>query len=134
MSQPRPSRHPVRDKILALPENADRAQGIARLRATAVRDAVQNSSAHNADGVIAVTTPSGQTVNIERVELSPDNAEMAYVDVYLPGHNGEPQYRVINPPTLVEDRKGSITVGDTQYREDPLTALAEAISRGGPAR
>lgn len=136
MTRPRPA-HPVRDDILALPVGPERAREAARLRATAARDAVRDSRSRDAEGVVTVTTAPGRTVRIQRVELSSTSAETAYVDVYLEGaaQGDEPDFRVINPPTLVADRSGSIIVNGVAYREDPLQALAEVItSYGGAAR
>lgn len=143
MTRPASSRrrppHPVRDQILAVPPGAeDRAERIAQLRAEAARSAVQTARTLDENGVVQITTAAGQTVLIERIELSPEDAEMAYVDVYLAGQpeGGDVHFRVINPPTLVEDRTGSIELaGVGRFREDPLLALAEAIAaNGGAAR
>lgn len=139
MSQPspRPTRQPVRDAILAVPPGAARARTVAQLRATAVRDAVRDSAARGSDGVVTATTTAGRTVRIQRVNLSPESAETAWVDVYLEGQteNGDAHFRVINPPTLVEDRNGSIIVNGVRHREDPLLALAEVVAGyGGAAR
>lgn len=139
MSQPapRPNRQPVRDAIRAVPDGAERARTVARLRATAVRNAIRDSTARDAGGVVTVTTAAGHTVRIQRVELSPESADTAWVDVYLEGQteDGEAHFRVINPPTLVEDRGGEIIVNGVRHREDPLLALAEVLAgHGGAAR
>lgn len=137
MSQPspRPTRQPVRDAILAVPPGAARARTVAQLRATAVRDAVRDSTARDNNDVVTATTAAGRTVRIQRVELSPESAETAWVDVYLEGQTetGEAHFRVINPPTLVEDRGGEIIVNGVRHREDPLLALAEVLAGHGGA-
>jgi hypothetical protein len=44
-------------------------------------------------------------------------------------------YRIVNPPTLVEDPAGDVIGGDgRRYRHDPLAAVAEVIGSLGGAR
>lgn len=137
MTRPEPrSKHPVRDKIRALPANAsDRARKVARLRSNAVRDAVENAPTRDDEGIVQAVAPSGQNVRIERIELSPESAETAYIDVYLAGQpeSGDVHYRIINPPTLVPDRAGPVDIGGVRYREDPLAAIAHVIASNGGA-
>lgn len=39
----------------------------------------------------------------------------------------EDDFRIFNPPTLVQDPRGDVEVRGKQYREDPLAAVARVI-------
>jgi hypothetical protein len=70
-------------------------------------------------------TPAGE-VRIEALGLSDGDGHVV-VEIYVGDpENGDPHFRVINPPTMVKDPDGS-------YREDPLAALAQVISDHGGA-
>jgi hypothetical protein len=43
--------------------------------------------------------------------------------------SGDSDIVVVNPPTLVRDPSGDIEVAGRMYREDPLAALAEVLTR-----
>lgn len=72
----------------------------------------------------AVTTAHG-TVRIGKVTSDGD-----HVDVWLTGAppDGEPSYRIVNPPLLAED-----LAAPTGYREDPMLALAQVLAANGGA-
>lgn len=57
------------------------------------------------------------------------------VEVWVGGdtENGDPHFRVVNPPQLVEDPQGPVEVRGRRYREDPVAALAEAVAANGGA-
>ncbi len=81
----------------------------------------------NGDQPYVRTTPTGE-VRIEALSLSEvDGTGVLEISVGDP-ENGDPRFRVVNPPTLVRDPDGS-------FREDPLAALAQVIGEhGGSAR
>lgn len=64
-----------------------------------------------------------------------DGEGNAWVEVYAQGdvEAGDPHFRIVNPPTLVEDPQGPVELDGRRYREDPLAALAEVIGRHGGA-
>lgn len=74
---------------------------------------------------------------MERVEMRHDPASgVAYLDVYLGGEpeGGQAHFRVVNPPTLVQDPEGTRVVRGVRFRVDPLAALAEAVADNGGAQ
>lgn len=84
-------------------------------------------------GPLTVKTSDGE-VSFESVAVATDENGVEYLEVYLRGEpeNGDPHFRVYNPPTLVPDPNGPITGrGGRKYREDPVLAVAEIISRNG---
>lgn len=115
-------------------EDADRQIG--QLRAQACADAWSAHPGRNVDGHLSVPVRAGGTVRFAAVEVSEGDGATS-VEVHLDGEvvGGDPHFRIINPPMLVEDPDGGIEVGGFRYREDPLAALAEVIARhGGGAR
>jgi hypothetical protein len=74
-------------------------------------------------------------VTLERVEVSQDG-DLTTLDVWVGGEteNGDPHFRVVNPPLLVEDPSGDVTINGRRFRRDPLAALAEAIGQNGGAQ
>lgn len=72
-------------------------------------------------------TPAGE-VRIQALSvLELDGHEVLDVTVGDPT-NGDPHFRVVNPPTVIREPDGS-------YREDPLAAVAQVIGEhGGAAR
>jgi hypothetical protein len=81
----------------------------------------------NGDQPYLRATPAGE-VRIRALRLVEIGGhEVLEVTVGEPS-NGDPSFRVVNPPTLVKEPDGS-------YREDPLAALAQVIGEhGGAAR
>ncbi len=92
------------------------------------------AAAGSADGeTLAVTTPSGAEVHIDALATFEDGAR-SRVEVRLAGAvGGDPNFVVVNPPTLVPDPLGDIPINGVMYREDPLRALAQAIADNGGA-
>lgn len=43
--------------------------------------------------------------------------------------DGDPHYRIFNPPLLAEDPAGPVVVDGRRYRLDPVMAVAEVIAR-----
>jgi hypothetical protein len=88
-----------------------------------------------ADGQIyAATVPEGE-VKIQQVTSHSDGLGAWWVDVWLAGAilDGEPGFRIYNPPLLVPDPNGDVDVSGTMYRMDPMLALAQAIGANGGA-
>jgi hypothetical protein len=73
---------------------------------------------------VTVSTPAGPVV-ITRLELAPDGQT---VEVWVGDpENGDPHFRVVNPPTLVRGEHGALV-------ESPLAAVAQAIADQGGAQ
>jgi hypothetical protein len=85
-------------------------------------------------GRFSVRTRFGE-VEIQSIRTATDSAGVEFLEVYLAGQpeNGDPHWRIYNPPTAVIDPQGDITGnGGRRLREDPILAVAEAIAgRGG---
>lgn len=88
-----------------------------------------------ADGATYVATVPQGTVSISKVTSHTDGLGAWWVDVWLAGapEDGEPSYRIYNPPLLVEDPEGTENVGGVLYRLDPMAALAQVIGLNGGA-
>lgn len=83
-----------------------------------------------------IRTSRGEVV-LDRVERRTDpTTGVDYVEVRLAGQTqgGDPLFRVVNPPLLVEDPEGPVEARGRRWREDPLAALAEVIGRNGGAQ
>lgn len=80
-------------------------------------------------------TPRGQ-VELIRVEECLEANGLICLDVWVGGEteSGDPHFRVVNPPLLVEDPAGGQEVRGRSFREDPLAALAQAIGEHGGAQ
>lgn len=78
-----------------------------------------------AEGIpVTVSTPAGSVV-IHRLELAEDGIT---VEVYVGDpENGDPHFRIVNPPTLIRGPKGAL-------EESPLAAVAQAIADQGGAQ
>lgn len=83
---------------------------------------------------MTVQTSRGDVV-LEDVAYRWDpESEVAYLEVTVGGPaGGDPHYRVVNPPQLVEDPDGDVELRGRRWRVDPLAALAEVIGRNGGA-
>lgn len=104
-----------------------------RARARAVRRAFEAAGLPPGD-VLAVTVPDGREVQIEALSVTEDGARSS-VEVRLAGstEGGDPNFVIVNPPTLVPDPMGDKVIRGMRYREDPLRALAQAIADNGGA-
>ncbi len=87
---------------------------------------------HGQGAAYARMTKAGE-VQIRRVRTFVDEDGMTVVEVHVNGpvDGGDPHFRVINPPGLVEDPAGDVALGNRRYRADPLAALAEVIGQHG---
>lgn len=97
----------------------------------------------NPRGELTLRTSRGD-VSIASVTFG-DTDDVTYVDVLTTGvtENDDPHFRIINPPSMVDDPGGDVVVTKTmpdgrvvtrRFREDPLTAIAEAVASQGGAR
>jgi hypothetical protein len=68
-------------------------------------------------------------VQFQTVTQKTDADDVDYIEVYLKGQteNGDPHFKIWNPPLMVRNLDGSLT-------EDPLQALAEVVARHGGRR
>lgn len=99
-----------------------------RARAAQVMAAVRAQAA----GPISIMTRFGE-VQFEAVAQKTDADGRDYIDIRLRGQteSGDPHFRVYYPPLFVPDLLGPVEQHGQRYREDPLTALAEVVARGG---
>lgn len=95
-----------------------------------VADAWENSNAKNHDGFY-LTVVRGTEIRLGHIEYgSDDTAE--WVDVWLGRKVGGPAFRIVQPPLLVSDPRGEVTIEDSagrpqRFRHDPVQAVAESI-------
>ncbi len=104
-----------------------------KARGDAVAAAVrEHRKAHGKDAPYARITRAGE-VQIEDVKTFVDPDGMTIVEVFVAGPTagGDPHFRIINPPALVEDPAGPEVRGQRRFRTDPLAALAEVIGQHG---
>lgn len=80
-------------------------------------------------GAGAHPTPYGE-VRIASAVVTDDT-----VEVWLEGDTtgGEPHFRIVNPPLLVEDAAGDVLLAHGRFRHDPVAALAYVIGSLGGA-
>lgn len=115
----------------------DRARAQANERAAIVSEGWDNFHGKNSRGGASFTV-GGTVVNIAGIEFSPSTEDSpACVHVWTGKKRGSPQYRLVNPPILVEDSNGEVELVEesrkgkfvtTRYREDPVKAVVEAIA------
>jgi hypothetical protein len=84
------------------------------------------------DGPTTVGTPDG---DVEIIRLrSIDDGPRSRVEVMVSGPaGGDPDFVIVNPPTLVQDPNGTIVSRGMTFREDPLAAVAQVIAQNGGA-
>lgn len=118
----REPRNSLRDRLRRVARDSDiepreRVRRVARQRAKAVAEAWTERQAETPRVVVA-GVPMGHVAEID-----------GGVEVWLGPQRGAPDFRIFNPPTLVTDPAGDISIEHRteRYREDPLAALAEAI-------
>lgn len=105
-----------------------RARKVAQIRSSAVAEAFENHSGKSDAGAVTVHTRWGEVV-ISALRCV-EGDQSAWVEVWIGGATtGEPQYRIVNPPTLLEHYLGTIDLHGRTYVEDPLGAVAEVIAR-----
>lgn len=98
-----------------------------RQRAQAVRDALTSRG----PGPHTFHTPDGTVIfKSARVVTAAGGADVVEVHVDSPT-NGDPDFRVINPPRFVPDPTGDIILNGLPFREDPLAALAHVVAQHG---
>lgn len=113
----------------------ERSDRIGKIRAGAVVAAAAEPPPSILPGI--VLEHGGLTHHLEwvRPELV-DGAETAIrVRPYGAIPSGDDDVVVINPPILVRDSQGDVAIDGVRFREDPLAALAEVLTRhlGGRA-
>lgn len=83
------------------------------------------------------STSGGVEVRITKIEYGSGDG-LSWVDVWVGSEPGSPAFRICNPPLLVSDPGGPIegTVGGSpvRFREDPVEAVARAVSFFGGRR
>lgn len=96
----------------------------ARARVRAVRQAY--------NGPETVGTAAGD-VAIEAL-TAVDDGPRSRVEVRVShAEGGDPEFVIVNPPTLVPDPAGDVIVRGMRFREDPLAAVAHVIAMNGGA-
>lgn len=81
-----------------------------------------------------VVTDAG-TVDMVGISVQQDQG-VSYVSVMVNDPaEGDPHFRIFNPPTLVPDPAGDVIRDDgSRWRVDPVAAVAQAIANAGGAR
>lgn len=83
------------------------------------------------------TVVGGVDVLVRDIRYGEDENGVAWVDVWT-GNTSRPAFRIMNPPTLVQDSRGPIaireetpegTVRIVRHREDPVEAIAEVVAK-----
>lgn len=97
----------------------------ARSRMRAVRRAYE--------GPVTVSTPAGD-VAIESLTAIEDGARSRVEVTVSSPEGGDPNFVIVNPPTLVPDRNGAHVIHGKRYRDDPVAAVAHAIASHGGAQ
>lgn len=101
-----------------------------QIKADAVVEQFTNHPGRNSDGELQIGSPAGQ-VTFRQIETRVVD-DVAVVDIWLGGPlDGEPDYRLINPPMLAEDPAGPVLIAGRRYREDPIAAIAEVLAHRG---
>ncbi len=141
---------PVREILKALLAGAAADDPIHQMAAKRIKARIlarlfANHPGKNSKGVLTLRPRGSDTdVVISRLDYG-ETDDVSYVDVYADGATvgGDPHFRIINPPMLVEDPTGDIVVTGKSpngkpmtrtFREDPLGAIAEAIAGQGGAQ
>lgn len=118
-------RKPGEKNPAAMAAQTIRERRVCQIKADAVKQQFDDHPGKNGDGVLSVRTAQGEAT-IHRVEATTVDG-VACVDVWT--SNGlDPNYRLINPPMLVEDPAGSVFLRGRRFREDPIGAVAEVIA------
>lgn len=115
-------RDQIQDALANMPAE-QRTKAVAKIRASGVAKAFADRKTQDPELPVAVGLPDGRAVYLGHVQEIEGG-----VEVWLGEKNGEPAYRIFNPPTLARDPLGDIEVRGQMYREDPLAAVAEAIA------
>lgn len=112
-------KYPDRNVALAKATGEFRAKKIGKLRRDAVMDAYNARLVEvTPDNYVAVGV-----VKIYKMQAIGNNG----VEIWTSPDGAQPDYRIFNPPTLVRDAQGTVDVGGTLHREDPLAAISEVI-------
>jgi hypothetical protein len=122
-----PDRRKYPDEAVALEKarGAERARRVAQLRAAGVVEGY--TAARNQHGADVVQLDSVRVAQVLAIEGG--------VEVWCGDQlDGPPDFRIFNPPTLVEDPAGDIEVRGRRYREDPFGALVAVITGHRPAK
>lgn len=104
---------------------AIRERRVCQIKADAVKRQFEKHPGRNRDGVLAINTSQGDA-EIHRIEVTETDG-VACVDVWL-SNGAEPEFRLVNPPILVEDPAGPVALRGRKYREDPVAAVAEVVA------
>ena len=123
------SKERIEKALKEAPEGESRHQTITRAKGDIIVEMWRDYPAKNADGH-AVFTFGKSTVAITRLEVH-DEEEGTAVLIWTGAKKGAADFRIINPPFLVEDPHGDVEVkaGDKtlRYREDPIHSMAQTI-------
>lgn len=134
----------IRAALAGKPPTAASLREVRKAKADAVAQAFANHPARNTSGVVSIRT-RGADIRIRHMQTRQLADGNTCVEVYLDRAAGEPHWRIVNPPILVEDPRGPVELAEghddrgvartRRYREDPVAAVAEAIAaHGGGSR
>lgn len=104
-------------------------------RAALVAQAWEQHPGRNHEGTLSVTV-GGRVISIAHIEYGEENGA-SFVDVWVGRHRGKPAFRMCNPPTLIKDLTGGVSldtptpsggVRKERFSVDPVAAVAETIA------
>lgn len=82
------------------------------------------------DGPLVLATPNGD-VSIEALTIVEDGTRSRVEVRVSDASGGDPNFVIVNPPTLVPDQFGEHVVHGRRFREDPIAAVAYVVAQHG---
>jgi hypothetical protein len=93
---------------------------LAKLRAEAAVEQFAEARAAVGDDLPVPVAPGVHFTEVKAIEDG--------VELFVDGGDGDPHFRIFNPPTLVADPTGDIELNGQRFREDPLAALGQVVA------
>jgi len=123
------SKERIEKALKEAPEGESRHQTITRAKGDIIVEMWRDYPAKNADGH-AVFTFGKSTVAITRLEVHEED-DLTTILIWTGAKKGAADFRIINPPFLVEDPYGDVEIKagnkTLRYREDPIHCMAQTI-------
>lgn len=127
----------IRQAVDSETDSRKRPYAQARERASIVAESWANFGGRNRKGTASFNV-KGTAIHVSNIEFCEEDGDIpSCVLIWTGGNSVSPQYKLINPPILVEDPQGDVELqeetdkGDfksTRYREDPIKAVIDSIA------